>query len=92
MAKRAKKSAKKLGKKSGPKDSAYVNSKEKYENCNHRFQRHYYTWNKVAEDLYGNSTKEAIGKSLSLVVLPDDIKQLLLNIDRIRLSKHVGNI
>lgn len=47
------------------------------------------SWNKAAEDLYGYSAKEAIGQSLCLVVLPEDIKQLLVNIDRIRKSKNV---
>ena len=47
------------------------------------------SWNKAAEDLYGYSAKEAIGKNLSLVVLPEDIKQLLVNIDRIKKSKSV---
>jgi PAS domain S-box-containing protein len=47
------------------------------------------SWNKAAEDLYGYPAKEAIGKSLSLVVLPEDIKQLLLNIDRIKNSRAV---
>lgn len=47
------------------------------------------SWNKAAEELYGYSADEAIGKNLSFVVLPEDIKQLLLNIDRIIHSKKV---
>jgi two-component system, chemotaxis family, CheB/CheR fusion protein len=47
------------------------------------------SWNKAAEDLYGYPGNEAIGKNLSLVVLPEDIRQLLLNIDRIKHSKAV---
>jgi len=47
------------------------------------------SWNKAAEDLYGYPANEAIGKNLSLVVLPDDIRQLLQNIDRIKHSKAV---
>lgn len=47
------------------------------------------SWNKAAEDLYGYSAKEALGNNLSLVVLPQDIKQLLVSIDRIKHSKNV---
>lgn len=47
------------------------------------------SWNKAAEQLYGYPAKQAIGQSLSLVVLPEDIRQLLVNIDRIKNSKTV---
>ena len=39
--------------------------------------------NKAAEHLYGYPADEAIGKNLSIVVLPEDIKQLLLNTDSV---------
>ncbi|MBT1706411.1 PAS domain S-box protein [Chryseosolibacter indicus] len=41
------------------------------------------SWNKAAQDLYGYSASDAIGKSLSLIVLPEDIRQLFKDIDRI---------
>ncbi|HMJ71084.1 MAG TPA: PAS domain S-box protein [Cyclobacteriaceae bacterium] len=47
------------------------------------------SWNKAAEDLYGYPSNEAIGKNLSIVVLPDDIRQLLINIERIKNSTSV---
>lgn len=47
------------------------------------------SWNKAAEDLYGYPANEAIGKELSMVVLPEDIRLLLINIDRIKKNKSV---
>lgn len=47
------------------------------------------SWNKAAEHLYGYPAQQAIGKSLSMVMLPEDIMQLLRNIERIRNSKNV---
>jgi len=47
------------------------------------------SWNKAAERLYGYGAKEVIGKSLAIVVLPEDIRQLLVNIERIKHSKNV---
>jgi len=47
------------------------------------------TWNKGAEHLYGYSAAEVVGKSLTVVTLPEDLKQLLVNIDRIKDSKKV---
>ncbi len=47
------------------------------------------SWNKAAEHLYGYPANQAIGKSLSMVMLPEDIRQLLVNIERIRNSNDV---
>jgi len=47
------------------------------------------SWNKAAEHLYGYPAKEAIGSNLAMVVLPEDIRQLLINIDRIKDSESV---
>lgn len=47
------------------------------------------SWNKSAENLYGYPADEAVGKNLSIVLLPDDIRQLLVNIERIKNSKAV---
>lgn len=42
------------------------------------------SWNKGAERLYGYSASEVIDKSLTMLMLPEDIKQLLINVDRIK--------
>lgn len=47
------------------------------------------SWNNAAEDLYGYSKNEAVGKSLAFVILPEDIMQLLVNIERIKNSRAV---
>lgn len=47
------------------------------------------SWNKAAEDLYGYPAREAVGKGLSLVMLPEDIRQLFVNIERIKNSRNV---
>jgi two-component system CheB/CheR fusion protein len=44
------------------------------------------TWNKGAEHLYGYSAREVIGKSLSVVILPEDLRVIPDAIDRIRAS------
>lgn len=47
------------------------------------------TWNQGAEHLYGYSAAEVIGRSLTVVMLPEDLKQLFINVDRIKHSKKV---
>ena len=47
------------------------------------------SWNKGAELVYGYPASEAIGRSLNLVVLPDDFKKLLENINRILAGEHI---
>lgn len=47
------------------------------------------SWNKAAEHLYGYPASEAVGKELSMVVLPQDLRQLFRNIDII---KHEGRV
>jgi two-component system, chemotaxis family, CheB/CheR fusion protein len=47
------------------------------------------SWNKSAEKLYGYPAAEVIGKPLSVVTLPGDIKELFSHIDRIKDSKGV---
>lgn len=42
------------------------------------------SWNKAAEVLYGYPAVEAIGKKLSLVVLPADIAELFKSVDTIK--------
>ncbi|MGN6492024.1 MAG: sensor histidine kinase [Agriterribacter sp.] len=41
------------------------------------------SWNKGAEDLYGYSAAQAIGKSLEMVMLPQDIVDLIGKVDKI---------
>lgn len=41
------------------------------------------SWNKGAEDLYGYSAGEVIGKPLSMVMLPTDIQDLIDKVDKI---------
>lgn len=47
------------------------------------------TWNKSAEVLYGHPATDAIGKPLSIVTLPQDIKELFRKIDTIKHNQHV---
>lgn len=42
------------------------------------------SWNKAAEALYSMPATDAIGKSLSVITIPTDIKQLALNINKIK--------
>jgi len=42
------------------------------------------SWNKGAETLYGHKAAEVLGKPLSLVTLPEDLKELVHNAERIK--------
>jgi PAS domain S-box-containing protein len=47
------------------------------------------SWNKSAENLYGYTAKEAVGKPLTMLTLPKDLKEVLKNIDTIKHSRKV---
>jgi two-component system CheB/CheR fusion protein len=47
------------------------------------------SWNKGAERLYGYSAEEAIGKPLTILTLPEDLQQVLTNIETVR---HGGKV
>ncbi|HEV2912213.1 MAG TPA: PAS domain S-box protein [Pyrinomonadaceae bacterium] len=47
------------------------------------------SWNKAAEGLYGYAAAEAIGKPLSMLTLPEDLKEVLKNADKVRHSETV---
>ncbi|HEX8249763.1 MAG TPA: PAS domain S-box protein, partial [Pyrinomonadaceae bacterium] len=47
------------------------------------------SWNKAAQELYGYSAKDVIGKPLSLLMFPEDIKQVFVNIDKLKNSRKV---
>src|SRR4028118_748231 len=47
------------------------------------------SWNKGAERLYGYPAEEVIGKSLTILTLPEDLQQILGNIESIKHSKEV---
>jgi two-component system CheB/CheR fusion protein len=47
------------------------------------------SWNKAAENLYGYTAKEAVGKPLTMLTLPKDLKEVLKNIDTIKHSRKV---
>lgn len=47
------------------------------------------SWNRAAELVYGYTAAEAVGKPLSMLMLPRDLVQLMTNIDLIRQGKVV---
>ncbi|HVG35299.1 MAG TPA: PAS domain S-box protein [Pyrinomonadaceae bacterium] len=47
------------------------------------------SWNKAAEGLYGYAAAEAIGKPLTMLTLPEDLKGVLKNADKVRHSEAV---
>ncbi|HVF27128.1 MAG TPA: CheR family methyltransferase, partial [Pyrinomonadaceae bacterium] len=47
------------------------------------------SWNNGAEWLYGYAANEAVGKPVTMLTLPEDLKQVLANIERIRHSQKV---
>ncbi len=47
------------------------------------------SWNKAAESLYGYSAAEAVGKSLTMLTLPENLKEVFSNIDKIKHSRQV---
>ncbi len=53
------------------------------------FDRIITSWNKSAEELYGYTAADAIGKHLEMLMFSQDIKKLLSNVDRIRHNKEV---
>ncbi len=47
------------------------------------------SWNKSAEEVYGYTAEEAIGKPLTMLTLPEDLVQLMTNVDLIKQGKLV---
>lgn len=47
------------------------------------------SWNKGAEELYGYEAKEAIGKRLTALTLPEDFQKLLEKIEKIKQDKTI---
>jgi PAS domain S-box-containing protein len=47
------------------------------------------SWNKAAGLLYGYSALEAVGKPLSMLTLPEDLREILSKIDKIKHSRQV---
>ncbi len=53
------------------------------------FDRVITSWNKAAERLYGYSAKEAIGRPLTMLTLPEDVQQVLSNSEKIRSGEEI---
>ena len=48
------------------------------------------SWNKSAEGLYGYPIAEAIGQPLTMLTLPEDLREVLRNIDSVKHSRKVA--
>jgi two-component system CheB/CheR fusion protein len=53
------------------------------------FDRKITSWNRAAEVLYGYAAAEAIGKPLTMLTLPEDLREVLANIDKVKHSETV---
>ncbi|MDQ4122148.1 MAG: PAS domain S-box protein [Acidobacteriota bacterium] len=53
------------------------------------FDRKITSWNKGAENLYGYTAAEAIGKPLTMLTLPEDLNLILANVDKVKNSQEV---
>jgi len=48
------------------------------------------SWNKAAENLYGYRADEVLGQALTVLALPEDLMQVLSNVDKIRHGETVA--